>query len=118
MADAVDAWIAPTIRETKGGKTAFVCDRGEGEKYSVSWTPEGETYKGVVTVNGDSWEITDEDIAPDDLENLQCGFFYFGVGGGFELVIYDSGINGFAAIYRVTPGEGIRQLAWQYTGEE
>jgi hypothetical protein len=118
MSDAVDAWIAPTTRETDGGKTVFVCDSGGGEKYSVSWTPDGETFKGTVTVNGDSWEITDGDIAPGDLEDLQCGFFYFGVGGGFELVIYDSGISGFAAIYRVTPGKGIQQLAWLYTGEE
>ena len=118
--EAVDALIcASTVRKTKGDNVIFACDRAADEKYSVAWTPSGETYKGVVTVNGNSWPIPEADnITPGDIEDVQCGFFYFGVRGGFELVIHDSGSNGFAAIYRVTPGKGIQQLAWKYTGAE
>ena len=120
VADAVDAYMyAPTVRKAVDNGVVFTCERSPDDKYSVAWTPFGNSYKGTVTVNGDSWTIPGADkIEPGDLEALQCGFFYFGVGGGFELVIYDSGPNGFAAVYRVNPGKGIKKLAWLYTGEE
>ena len=118
--EAVDAFMyAPTVRKTEVDKVVFVCERAPDDRYAVVWTPSGESYKGTVTVNGDAWPIPETDnVSPGNMEDVQCGFFYFGVGGGFELVVYDSGPNGFAAIYRITPGKGIQQLAWQYTGAE
>ena len=114
---------APTAREaSKDGKVAFTCDYEGG--LSVVWTPKkGDDYfTGAVSAGGKTWDIPSGDddlsVAPGSADEIHCGFFDVNGDGKVELVVHDSGPNGFAAVLSVDPKKGIEVLSWQYTGEE
>jgi hypothetical protein len=112
---------APTVRKVSdAGVIAFTCDYKGG--LSVVWTPKDDSFTGAVSAGGKTWNIPsgedDPQIAPDSEEDTHCGFFDLNGDGKLELVVYDSGPNGFAAILGVDPDKGINTLSWQYTGAE
>ncbi|MDL2216554.1 hypothetical protein LJB81_02330 [Desulfovibrio sp. OttesenSCG-928-M14] len=108
----------PTIRTNEDGGVRFSCEY-EGEKYAVSWAS-GDGGARLITLSGGgaSWKLEDEGINPEDLEELQCGFFDLNGDGSLELVVYNSGINGSVALFRFAPNAEPERFAWKYTGEE
>ena len=112
---------APTAREvSEDGKVTFTCDYGGG--LSVVWTPGDDAFTGAVSAGGKTWDIPNGDddpsVTPDSEDDIHCGFFDLNGDGKAELVVHDSGPNGFAAVLSVDPKKGIEVLSWQYTGAE
>ena len=122
-AEISDPLPAPTERDvSEDGQVAFNCDYESG--YSVVWTPkeDGDYFTGAVSIGGNVWDIQggeeNPSISPDSEDDIHCGFFDLNGDGHVELVVHDSGPNGFAAVLRVDREEGIAVLSWQYTGAE
>lgn len=114
----IKAAPVPTMRVKDGKGIGFTCEY-KGAKYAVKWTPgSGDARLVTLSVNGKSWELESEGIDPEDLDEVQCGFFDLNGDGSLELVVANTGANGSVALFRFDPEAGAERFAWNYTGEE
>lgn len=122
VADGVNALPAPTVRTTEGQGVVFSCDY-QNQKYSLAWTPSGDSFAAKLSQGEKSWDLKGDNQnspgpSPMSVEDIRCGFFDLDGDGTLELVVYDSGISGSVSLFQLNPESGPQIFAWDYTGEE